>query len=440
MSEPTSAYTFKDLVAKIAHEMGVAYYASGSGKALIPADDEYNLQICKEIVNDGIKMFIADAPVKGWRWMRRIMKVNINNTRITGTADAADATSLTDATLETTYDEDDDLNDYWCYILTGTGQYSYAQITDYTATGGVVTVGDWLDQYGNAGGTDPAADSTFAITKYETVGGDVARYPLAENFGGEVNGKITYSKDSNHSAIIDWVDEAQIRLTKSVTELSGYPRRAAYRPLEPVGSVLASTSGTRRWELILDPKPSTQDTLEFPYTLFFDNLDLEAGVADSTSTTTLVDGTRTEGNDYFNGWRIEIIAGTGKGSYALVTDYTGATGTFAVADWLTAAGAAGGTDPAADSVYAVEPANNRHPAGFRFDEAILAACKYKLEEEDLTDTVQEKNFGQKYMKKALPAAYRTDMRGQPRRLGSMNKGVDLVHERTWIDVTTDNDV
>ena len=111
-----------------------------------------------------------------------------------------------------------------------------------------------------------------------------------------------------------------------------------------------------------------------------------------------------------------------------------------MADWLTAAGAAGGTDPAADSVYAVEPANNRHPAGFRFDEAILAACKYKLEEEDLTDTVQEKNFGQKYMKKALPAAYRTDMRGQPRRLGSMNKGVDLIHERTWVDVTTDNDV
>jgi len=86
MSEPTSAYTFRDLVSKIAHEMCVAYYASGTGKALIPADDEYNLQLCKEIVNDGIKMFIA------WRWMRRLMQVNISNLRITGTADAADST------------------------------------------------------------------------------------------------------------------------------------------------------------------------------------------------------------------------------------------------------------------------------------------------------------------------------------------------------------
>ena len=62
MSEPTSAYSFQDLVAKIAHEMGVAYYGGGEGRALIPADDEYNLQLCKEIVNDGVKMFISDPP------------------------------------------------------------------------------------------------------------------------------------------------------------------------------------------------------------------------------------------------------------------------------------------------------------------------------------------------------------------------------------------
>jgi len=346
----------------------------------------------------------------------------------------------TDATLETTYDTDDDLNGYYIYILTGTGQYSYAQITDYTASGGVITVADWLDQYGNTGGTDPDADSTYAITQYETVGGDISRYPLAEDFGGEVSGKITYSKDSNHSALIDWVDEAQIRTVKQVTELSGYPRRAAYRPLEPAGSTLASTSIKRRWELILDPKPSTTDTLEFPYPLYFDDLDLEAGVATGGNTTSLSDTGRTEGDDYFNGWRIEIIAGTGKGSYAIVTDYTGSTGTFTVADWLTAAGAGGGTDPTTSSVYVVEPANNRHPAGYRFDEAILAACKYKLAEEDTEGTTQEKGFQQKYIEKALPMAYRIDMRGGPRKLGSMNKGVDLIHERTWTDITTDHDV
>ena len=437
MAEPTSAYSFQDLVAAAANEMGVAYFGGDGGKALVPIADDYNLQLCKGLVNDAIKMFIYDAPRNGWRWMRRIMSVNISNVRITGTADAADATSITDLTLADTYDSDDDLNGYWIYILTGTGQYSYAQITDYTALTGQIDVADWLDQYGNAGGTDPAADSTFAITQYETVGGDVARYPLDEAFGGEVNGKITYAKDSSHSSLIEWVDEAHIRESKSITEQAGYPRRAAYRPLEPTGSALASSSIKRRFELFLDPKPSATDTLQFPYTLYFDKLDLEAGVADSGNDTTVVDATRTEGNDYFNGWVCRIIYGTGKGSYAIVTDYTGATGTFTVADWLTAAGAAGGTNPDTDSVYVVEPLNNRHPAGYRFDEAIMAAVKYKVEEED--EDV-DKGFTQKYVQKALVKAYDLDARSHPRTLGSMNRGGRNCRVRSWSNVTTDHDV
>ncbi len=437
MAEPTSAYSFSDLIARIARERGTAYYGGGSGSALIPADVDDELQLCKEIVNDAIKMFIADAPRNGWRWMRRIMSVNINNTRVTGTADAADATSLTDATLETSYDTDDDLNDWWIYILTGTGANSYAQITDYTASGGVITVGDWLDQYGNAGGTNPAVSSTYAITKYETVGGNIARYPLAENFGGEVNGKISYAADSNHSTMMSWVDEAQIRKRRAVTVITGYPRMAAYRPLEPVGSTLANTSGKRRFELLLDPQPTAEDTLEFPYSLYFDKLDLEAGVGDSGGNTTLVDAARSEGDDYFNGWICRIIYGIGKGSYAIVTDYTGSSGTFTVDDWLTAAGVAGGTNPGVDSVYSVEPLNNRHPAGYRFDDVILAACMYKVEEED--EDIQ-KDYTGKYTKKALVKAYDIDARSHPRKLGSMNKGVDVVYERTWENVVTDNDV
>ena len=430
--EPTSAYSFQDLVSAAANEMCVAYFGGDNGKALVPIADDYNLQLCKGLVNDAIKMFIYDAPRNGWRWMRRIMSVNISNVRITGTADAADATSITDLTLADTYGSDDDLNGYWIYILTGTGQYSYAQITDYTALTGAITVADWLDQYGNAGGTDPAAASTFAITQYETVGGDVARYPLAENFGGEVNGKITYARNSAHSACIGWVNEAQIRESKSTTEQSGYPQRAAYRPLEPKGSTLASSSITRRFELILDPKPSATDTLEFPYTLYFDKLDLEAGKADSGGNTTVVDAARTEGDDYFNGWICRIVYGTGKGSYAPVTDYTGATGTFTVADWLTSAGAGGGTNPDVDSIYVVEPKNNRHPAGYRFDEAIMAAIKYKVEEED--ENVN-KGFTEKYIKKALVKAYDLDVRSHPRTLGSMNRYGGSRRVRSWLDVT-----
>ena len=140
MAEPTSRYTFTDLIQRVAKKGGMAYYGSaGDEKAMVPID-VFNLETCKDIVNDAIKMFISDAPKRGWRWMKRIMSITLSSARVTGTVDAATATSLTDATLESTYDSDDDLNDWYIYILTGTGEGSFAKITDYTASGGIITV------------------------------------------------------------------------------------------------------------------------------------------------------------------------------------------------------------------------------------------------------------------------------------------------------------
>lgn len=445
MAEPTSALSFYDLILRVAREAGMAYYgSSGSEPAMIPVD-EHDFDLCKNIVNDGIRQFIADAPPKGWRWMRRIMSVTLTATRVTGTADAADAddndpttsTTLTDATLETNYDSDDDLNDWWIYILTGTGAGSYAQITDYATSGGVITVADWLDAYGNPSGTYPVAGDTFAITPVETVGGDIHRYPLAENFGGEVNGEIHYEANTNHAALIEWRDEAYIRSRRAVTVITGYPQFAAIHPLEFASG---GTGPTRRWELIVNPDPVAADTLEFPYTLFFDKLRMAAGDASSVDGTTgLLDSTidNLYPDDYFNGWTIRIISGTGKNSYALVDDYTGGTAKFTVLDWLGVSGGAGGTDPAVNSVYYVEPPGNLHPAGLRFDEAIKAACLAQAEL-DVEDIVS--GFVNKYMKKDLPAAYAADIRSAPRKLGSMDRAKRHIRERTWLDITTDNDI
>jgi len=431
MAEPRGVLSYEDLILRVAKEAGIAYYGSSANeRAMIPVDVS-DLDQCKQIVDDGIRMFISDGPPKGWRWMRRIMSVILTATRITGTADAADATSITDATLETNYDSDDDLNDYWIYILTGTGAGSYAQIDDYTASGGVIGVLDWLDAYGNAGGTDPAADSTFAITPVETVGGDIARYPLAENFGGEVNGKISYTKDTNHGGRIEWCDESYLRDRRSVQVQTGYPNVAAIRPLEFYSG---GAGPKRRFELIVDPQPVAADTLEFPYTLHFDGLRLEAGTASSVSGTTgLLDDALDAlyPDDYFNGWIIKIISGTGKNSYALVDDYTGGTAQFDVLDWLDINGDAGGTDPAANSVYIVQPVANLHPAGFRFDEAIKAACLAQTEKD--VEEVQAPRL-QEYLKKALPQAHLIDMRSAPRKLGNMNNYGHTAQERTWTDV------
>ena len=425
MAEPTSALSILSLAARVAKEAGTAYRGvDGSSRAMPPIDHD-DLEDIKDIINDGIRQFEADAPATGWEWRKRILQVNISNVEITGTADAADATSLTDATLEDTYDEDDDLNGYWCYITGGTGEGSYAQITNYTTSGGVVTVADWLDQYGNAGGTDPAASSTFVITQYETVAGDIGRYPLPEYYGGEVSGEIAYDKDATHKQRILWTSENIIRRNRQNDDSTGYPFMAAIRQLEPAS---AATGPKRRYELILFPNPTQVDTLEWPYILTFDKIDMEAGVADSASATTIVDATRDEADDHFNGWVVTILDGTGRGSYATVTDYTGSTGTFTVADWLTPAGAAGGTDPGEDSVYYAEPANNLHPAGMKFDEVVKASC---LSEAEQFFSKIEAGHIERYIQKALPKAYEADARSRM----YTKVGARRPYMRTWSEVT-----
>ena len=404
MSEPTSSLSILKLAIRIAKEAGTAYRGvTATGRAMPPVDHD-DLEDIKQVINDGIRQFVSDAPSTGWQWRERILEVPISNVDTTGTADAADATSLTDATLEDTYDSNDDLNTYWIYITGGTGKGSYAQVDDYTASGGVIDVLDWLDQYGNAGGTNPAANSTFIITQYETVGGDIGRVLLPENYGGEVSGAIAYAKDTIHRQRIFWESESKIRLMGQNNLSTGYPFMAAIRQLEPASSSLGPK---RRYEMVLWPTPVQVDVLEFPYTLVFDGIDLETGVATSASSTTIADTTRDEADDYFNGWRIDIIDGTGRGSWALATDYTGSGGSFLVDDWLKADGSVGGTDPAADSVYVAQPLNNLHPAGIKFDEVVKASCL--SEAEQFFKNIQGGHI-ERYIQKALPKAYEADAR------------------------------
>lgn len=429
MSEPTSQLSMLGLATRIAKEAGTAYRGpSGTSRAMPPIDHD-DLEDIKQVVRDGMSQFIADAPATGWQWRKRIMSVNISNVEITGTADSASATTIVDATLSTTYDADDDLNGYWVYITGGTGVGSYAQITDYTTLTGTITVADWLDQYGNAGGTDPGTGSTFTVTQYETVAGDIGRYPLAENFGGEISGRIGYYKDTDHNQKIEWVSESVIRSKRQADDSSGFPSMAAIRPLEPIGSTLGPK---RRFELILWPFPCQADTLEFPYVVVSNRIDMETGVGDSASTTTIVDATRDEADDYFNGWRIDILDGTGRGSWALVTDYAGSTGTFTVADWLKADGSAGGTDPAANSIYVVQPLNNLHPAGLKFDEAIKCACLSEAEQ-----FFERINGGhiERYIQKALPKAYEADARS----VMFTKIGKQQPYLRTWNLVEKDDE-
>ena len=168
-----------------------------------------------------------------------------------------------------------------------------------------------------------------------------------------------------------------------------------------------------------------------------------AGLASGGSATTIVDSSFAKyyPDDYFNAdWKAFVISGTGIWSRAVVTDFTGSTFTVTVANWLGIDDSSdSGEDPASASAYYLEPLSNLHPAGFRFDQAILAACLAQAET-DIEDIAS--NFMQKYMQKAIPKAHAIDTRSAPRKLGSMNEPTEGSYGRQHgrLDATTDHDI
>ena len=423
-AEPSGASTMSDLMLRVAEKLGIAEYRS-TGQLHIPVD-QFNFNLCKRYVQNGIRMFMSDAPKKGWRWMRRICSVTFA-VRVTGTADVGtDATSLIDLTLAGTYKTVDDLKDWYAYILTGTGKGSYAQITAYDETTGDCTVADWLTAAGAAGGTDPVAGDTFAITSVATIAGDTSRYNLPADFSGTVDGKIKYAANSNTGVRIEWCDESTIRARRAISVNSGTPILAAIRPYQPTSEAL---SATRLWEMIIDPQSISALVVEFPYTLHFDSMKMESGIATAgTDADSIFDDTRSEADNYFKDWIITVVNGVGAGETATITSYVGATGEFKFT------GLSLGTTPDITTEYIVQPSGNLHPAGHQFDDAIESACLARAEMES-QDEHMDDFWSNYYHKKALPNAHKLDMRSAPRTLGPMTNGLPVRDRRSFNNVT-----
>lgn len=416
-AEPSGATTMSSLMLRVAEKLGIAEYRS-TGQLHIPVD-QYNFNLCKRYINNGIRMFMADAPRKGWRWMRRICSVTFA-ARLAGTADVGTGVdNLTDATLTAKYPDNGDLDDWWIYILTGTGAGSYAQIDSYIGATGKCGVVAWI-------GDDPDTGSTYAITSTATTAGDTSRYNLPANFGGTVDGKIKYAANSNTGVRIEWCDEATIRARWAVSVNSGTPRLAAIRPYQPTDENL---SATRLWEMIIDPQSIAADVVEFPYTLYFDSMKMESGIATSAAASYICDNTRSEADGYFFGWLLTVVDGPGVGETATVSIYTGASGEFKFTDGVLS----GGTIPTTASQYIVTPPANLHPAGHQFDDVIESACLARTEMES-QDEHMDTFWTDYYHKKALRNAFTVDQRSAPRTLGPMLNGPALPHGRDFNDV------
>jgi len=427
MSEPTSAYTLRDMLLRVAIATKIAYYGSaGINRATIPVDN-FNFDACLRCVNDGIKTFMASAPQpSGWRWMNHEAAITLGTVETTGTVDAGDATSLTDAALSATYDADDDVNGYYIYDRT---KEIYALITDYTTLTGKVTVAEWLDYDENVSSLVPVIGDSFAITDVKTVNGDISRYYLPDDFHGEVTGEITYARDTGRGRI-SWASEGEIRSRRQISVNTGYPALAAVR----------HSPARRKWELFISPAPTAADVLTFPYKMGFDDLDAIVGISTASADTGVtIGGIANEyPNDYFNGYYAYVVAGTGLNSYAKVTDYVGATGAFTVADWLAVDGSAGGTNPHATAAYIFVCDGKKHPAGAQFDVAIMSSilAKAEMEFEEISSPIPGLSHNEKFYKIDLPAAQATDARSAPKRLGQMMGGAGRPGPtRVWKDPT-----
>lgn len=406
MAEPTSAQSYRELVTEVARLSGTAYYGSTGLLPAMPPIDHNAFDEIRGVVTRAIRMFIADGPRNGWRWRHRKMSVTLAPS-FTGTATAGSTTSLTDSDIAGDY-AIDYFKTYILAITAGKGIGETAMVTGYDGTLGIFTFSGKM-----SGGSTPDITSEYRISRSTAVvTGDPARYQLDQDFGS-VESQIAYAANNNQGTQIQWCDESVIRKLRAVTVQTGIPKLAAIRPY-----------GTRRYEMIIDPAPSEIDVVEFMYEVMFDKLDGETGIATGGSTTTLVDSTQADrfANDYFKDWVLTILAGTGAGETITITGSTGSSGTFTFAT--------GPTTPTTSSVYMVEPASNLHPAGVKFDDAILAACRAMAQME--LEDAEGDNWLQDYHRRALPDAHRIDARISPRKLV---RSRDIGRERIWNDVT-----
>lgn len=252
--EPTSALSFGDLLLEVSREMGVAYYGeNGDEEPQIPVN-VHDLFECKRHVNNGLRMFFADAPPAGWRFARPIFTIDLFGD--VNVSAAVTSTAIKDSGVT---------------VVTVTGGNTFCQSMELHLMT-ITTVGDVMitkvlsptraevDLNGNSLWTG----QTFSILT-EGV------FTLPPFFAGMITGSPSYAADSNEGVTVSWVNEAKIRKWReNVTDETGDPFWLAVRPM--FTDALGNDMRRRRWELLAYPKPNDTQVIEFPVELHFDLL------------------------------------------------------------------------------------------------------------------------------------------------------------------------
>lgn len=305
ITEPTSALTFGDLIAEVAYKIGLASYgASGTGAPAVPTD-AHDLALCQRIVNKAIRMFINDGfgdgkvrRANGWRWVNQIAQVDLwpmiaaDSTHATyvsiGTYNAG--TNLTTLTLHVpstapvvvSSTSSTNLSFYPTMelrnIYLGGNPPSSTQSwvpplnqTIVSTVGSPYTIVNFLSptQVQVNGQVSSTLGSSTIFSMVPT--GD---YTLPADFAGEYTGDISYVQNTNRGTILNWTDEATIRVRRSNYNFeTGTPYAAAVRRIpRPTMNDLTFAPPRFRWELMTWRIPSEFLHVLFPYKLGFNNL------------------------------------------------------------------------------------------------------------------------------------------------------------------------
>jgi hypothetical protein len=302
VQEPTSSLAFQDLITAVAVKLRCAYYGSDGMSAPQVPVDTHDLAICQSIVNDGIRMFIADGPQpSGWRWLNQVCQVDLfpeidydPTTQTFVTMNYSTITSLTTCTLNTpnqilptpygtanpVFVASMELQNMWIggYPAPGTAGY-YPDIPEgstqqQTPVGTAYTVASYLSPmqlqvFGDAtnGGTLNTAGFTIV---------NLGDYTLPKNFSGQYSEPLTFIQGTNRGTSLHFTDEFSIRARRQIyAQESGTPFEAAIR-LIPTPTYATMTAGTviprRRWQMMTWFAANEFLSVLFPFRLGFDNL------------------------------------------------------------------------------------------------------------------------------------------------------------------------
>lgn len=316
-TEATSALNFGALISTVAFKLGVASFGSGATSAPGIPTDARNLGICAGIVNDAIRMFLADAPPTGFYFSKPVSQVDLwppigpdyntpPSTYVTWVASTYNAANSTvNLNLTTPNPLPSTISSYpvtylpnfvmsmeqctmWLGGTPSTGTLGWF-VPPNSPLSTSSTVGTPASVYSYNGpfqvsiyiGSNPGVQSTFmSTTPYSTSTqipfsfANNGEYTLPANFGGEVAGEITYIAQTNRGMILSWTDEAIIRQwQQNQNQQLGTPFWAAVRVMpQPDYSNIAFTPYRRRWQLLTYRTTNEFLSVLFPYILAFNNL------------------------------------------------------------------------------------------------------------------------------------------------------------------------